>query len=382
MTRHRFWYLSAFISTTRSHGLWSGIRLSFVLARSVVRPWLGVHRDALGGVTMLALLAGAVWLLVTTTLNAPVKSGAAAWQAAVLFAVATAGLVVGCAHFLLRPTSRPLVLYQALKAVMLSVALGFVAFLGYERWLDLHRIEPAGATLMGILVMAVLLGFHETISSFIRSAMFRGVLDGVAAGELKQFLALDAEGRWRVAIHEAGHAAAYGLCSTIPEDAYACLEPDLLSMEAGAVGFPRPDATEMTKERMEWMMICSEAGPAAEELFFGDRCLAGVMDVNQLHGLANAYLLAGFGEPIDMEPATEPALHANRLAIGRVREKITSITAGFMALNKDTIEKIANRLLEVEFMDCKDLQGALQDATPLPDRSLMSWPGSIASVPR
>lgn len=328
----------------------------------------------------MGVLTGAsVWLVATTTLNGSLGSGSAAWRAAVLLALGLAGIAIGGAHFLLKPTSRSQVIYRAMNGVVFAIVVGFVAFLGFDRWSSLYRDDPAGAVLWGLIVVATMFGFQETVTWCIRCVMFRSA----TTGDINDLLALTEDGRWKVAIHEAGHAVAYGLCATIPEDAYACIEPDLLTAEAGAVGFPRPtDATEMTKDRIEWMMICVEAGPAAEDLFFGDRCVLGAMDMNQLSGLAFVYLMSGFGEVVAMEPTSEQEIQANRAAVERLRERIRKLTADFLARNMDCMERIAKKLIEVEFLDCEGLEVVLRTAKSIPCRPLVSWPAAIPSISR
>lgn len=328
---------------------------------------------------MAALVAGSLWFIATHALIEKIDSGFTAWLSAILIALCVSGIAVGASHFVLRPTSRPQVIYRAINGVMFSIVVGFSAYLGFDRWSFLYREDPASATLWGLITVAILFGFYDVMAWFIRSVMFRSV----TAGEVDDLLSLTKDGRWRVAIHEAGHAVAYGLCTTVPEDAYACIEPDLLTAEAGAVGFPRPtDASELTKERIEWMMLCTEAGPAAEELIFGDRCILGAMDMNQLNGLAFTYLMSGFGEVISLEPKDEHEVQANRSAIGRLREKNKVLTTTFLAQNRDLIEQLARRLVELEYMDCEELEAGLRNVAVIEGQGLVSWPASIPSIPR
>lgn len=379
MSHRRFWLLGTILSSVRNRGLWAGISLAYVLTRAVIRDWAGGRRRELTHLGMAALLGAGAWLGASELLVGRIESGAAAAWATVLVGLSASAISIGLSHFTLHEAAHPQVIYRSLAGLLLTLVTAAIAWLGFDRWHALYAHDPASAMLWVLLIAVVMISFNDALAWFVRGFMFKTSTTGAE----NDLLALSEDGRWRASVHEAGHAIAYGLCDRIPEDAYACVAPDLLTSEGGAVGFPHPrDACDLTRERLEWMMICVEGGPAAEELVFGSRTVLGAIDVRQLNHLALSYMATGLGEVVDLEATTEPEVQANRAAIARCRERTQKTAAAFVAANRDAIERVARELMEAEFMDCKALEEAVRTVQPIPGLPRMTWPGTLPTIER
>lgn len=371
-----YWRISAIWSTTRSRGAWSGARLAYLLIKGPIKEWLGVYGKALGHIAMLALGVGSIGLVWQFAATKGVETAGEALAVPVGLAVAFAGIAIAVAHFILPATHRSQVVYRSLQAVLFASLVGGAAYLGHARWMSLYSTDPASATLWGLFVLAVLVGFFDVMGWFARSALIRDLY----TGDVGSIASINAAGRWHIAIHEAGHAVCYGLCNSVPEDVYAGIDPDLLASHAGAVAFPQPKGfQEITSKRIEWMLMCTEAGAVAEEVFFGDRTPLGAGDSNQSGEVALVYLMAGLGEVVSNEPKTEPEIAANRAAIRRLRDKAQQRARILLEANKGAVERIATRLVEAEFIDSDELATLVKDIAIPEGMERISWPTDIPS---
>lgn len=376
---NRFQYVRIIASSIRSRGLWSGVSLTALLIKNLTRDWFGKHHRrvitaAMAGLIIVAGMLGHHSLSGQETLN----TGGRIWQSTLLTALALAGLAVGLAHFILPISYRRQVWLRTIYAVFFATLVGGIAYLGFDRWAELYRRNPASATLFGLLAVTVLLGFREVAVWFLRSLLIRDM----NIGDISDLASLSEEGKWRVALHEAGHALCYGLCTAIPEDAYVTLDSDMNDLMAGAVNIPTPkEPTELTRERLEWMMLMTVAGVASEEVFLGEGSLLGGKDMDSLNNLAAGYLSAGHGEVFMMEPSSELDVTANRGAIGRLRDKMRKQAMDLIHQNQEICEEIAKEILATEFLDCERIAATVAQVVVPKGWQRMTWPDSLPVIP-
>lgn len=376
---HKVQYIRIITSSIRSRGLWSGVSLTALLIKSHTRDWFGKHHrrvtsTAMAGLIIVAGILGYHSLGGQETLN----TGGHIWQSAFLTTLALAGLAVGLAHFLLPIAYRRQLWLRTIYAVFFATLVGCIAYLGFDRWTELYRQNPASATLFGLLAVAILLGFREVAIWFLRSILIRDM----SVGDISDLASLSEEGKWRVALHEAGHALCYGLCTAIPEDAYVALDSDMINLMAGTVNIPTPkDPTELTRERLEWMMLMTIAGVVSEEVFLGEGSLLGGKDMDSLNNLAAGYLSAGHGEVFMMEPSSELDVTANRGAIGRLRDKMREEAMDLIRQNQQICEEIAKEILATEFLDCERIAATVAPVVVPKGWQRMTWPASLPVIP-
>jgi hypothetical protein len=328
---------------------------------------------------MAALIIGA-GIIGHNNLNAQntLNTGGNIWQWTIFSALALGGIAIGLAHFLLPTSYRRQVWLRTIYAIFFATLVGGIAYLGFDKWVQLYRQDPASATILGLLTVAILLGFREVAVWFLRSFLIRDM----NISDTSDLPSLSEDGKRRVALHEAGHALCYGLCTAIPEDAYIALDSDMNDLMAGTVNIPTPkEPTELTRERLEWMMLMNIAGIVAEEIFFGEGSILGGKDMDSLNNLAAAYLSAGHGEVFVMEPSDELNVMANREVIKRLRDNIREQAMGFIGLNKVSCEAIAQEILAKEFLDCEEIAAMVAQVIVPEGWQRMAWPTALPVIP-
>lgn len=298
-------------------------------------------------------------------------------QSALYLAMTLTAVCVGLAHFILPASYQRQVWLRSIYAISFAAVVGGIGYMGFERWRELYAADPASSTLFAIMAAVVMFGFRDVVIWFTRSLLIRDM----AVGDVADLAALTEAGRWRVSIHEAGHALCYGLCSAVPEDAYVCIDNDLNNLVAGGVTIPTPkDPTEMTQERMEWSMLMLLAGAAAERVFFGEGSMNGTGDMDAFNHLATGYLLAGHGEVCVMLPENELDVAANRSAIGRLREHYAIRAENYVRANQATCESLAREIERSEFLDCEQIARQVHNVTLPDDWKLIVWPKSVPTL--
>lgn len=378
MSKERNLILGAIRSTIRSRGLWSGISLIAIFARGGLRSWFGRHHRSVIAAIMVGVSAGGGWLGARLADGiSSIRSPADVWWAASLLGLSISALSIGIAHFVLPLNYRRQVWLRSVYALSFALFVGGIGYLGFDHWHRLYGADPASAVLFGLVAMAVIFGFREVVSWFLRSLLIRDM----AVGDIADVAALTEAGRWRVSVHEAGHALCYGLCVSVPEDAYVGLDSDLNNLVAGAVSIPSPkDPTEVTKERMEWSMLMTMAGVAAERVFFGESSMCGGGDSQSVNNLAGIYLASGHGEVFVMSPENKLDVDANREAIGRLRDRFAEAAETFVRENKDLCEMLAKEIERVEFLDCEGI-AAFTGAVIHPQSWVpVTWPKTIPVI--
>ena len=379
MQSKKWWATKAIMSSIRTRGVWSGISLTAVLLRSVLRTWFGHHQRTVISILMFGILVAGGWagMHIFTDLAA-IRTPGDIWSAAVLIGLALSAVSIGSAHFLLTPIFQRQVWLRSVYALGFASVVGGLGYLGFERWKLLYAEDPASAVLWGLVVTPVIFGFRDIVFWFMRSVL----VHEATAGGLDDLASLTEAGRWKVAIHEAGHAICYGLCAAVPEDAWVGLDLDLNNLVAGSVNIPTPkDPTEVSKSFMEWSMLMTMAGVAAERVFFGDSSMNGRGDNQSVQVQAAAYLVAGHGEIYDMEALTEPQIAANRAAIARVRDHFSVLAESYIQANKEMCESLAKEINKMEFLDCEGIAASVSKAVYPTGWIALAWPASLPVIP-
>ena len=370
--------ISTILSAARSRGLWYGLTLSTILLRSWLRRWFGEHHRKVSNAAMLGLLFLGAWVLGAAIRATPPTDPLGLASVPIIIAFGLAAVAVGLGHFVLQPVLTRQVWMRCLNGLFVAACVAGLGYAAYDEWRAFYTSAPAPAVYVALLCAIVVFGFRDVFVWFLRSVLIRdtGVLD------LADVSSLTAEGRHRVAIHEAGHAICYGLTTAVPEDAYVCIDTDLNSLIVGSVTIPTPkDPTEVTKERLEWSMLMTMAGVAAEHRFFGEKSLSGSGDIASMSQLATAYLSAGHGEVFDPAPADELGLSANRAAIGRLRDHYASLAEVFIQANHSLCEEMARLVEKDEFVDCTSIAGIVGSVALPEGWKRTTWAASVPTIP-
>lgn len=239
------------------------------------------------------LLAGAVAM----------ESAGAVWRVAVYFALILAGILIAVAHFTLASTYRRVLQLKSITFVLYAATIDGIGYVGYDAWSRLYNAQPAGATLLALVVAVVPYGFGDIVFVFFRILL---VKDMAALTNTKELPALSEEGQYRAGIHEAGHAICYGLCKGVPEDAYVVIDQNMNELIGGKVNLPVPrEPTDFSRPHIEWELLMLMAGVAAEEVVFGEGSMLGAGDMSALNTNGAIYLMAGHGDVYEMHPDDE-----------------------------------------------------------------------------
>lgn len=211
---------------------------------------------------------------------------------------------------------------------------------------------------------------------------FSEAIDRVVAGLEKRSRLMDEEERRRVAYHEVGHA----LCSVLAGSGERVHKISIVPRGVGALGYtiqmPDQEKYLMTEPEIRARLVGLVGGRAAEEVVFGEPSTGAQNDLMKATEIARAMVteygmseaigpvvVGGRSRPQFLQgmPGDAPVL-GDRLAdtVAReVREIVaSSLTRAKQLLeaNRDSLEKIAEELLEVEQLEGDHLEQLLSDA--------------------
>jgi len=365
--------------TLRARGLWPALSLSNLLLRKFIREWFGRHHRRLINFVMAGTAAYAGYALYEILTGSFIPSGKAEWMLIPLALVASvSALTVGVGHFILPQTLRRQLWLRAAMALFVAPFFCLAGYYAFDHWASLFAKDPAATTLMGLVIAAITYGMRDVIAWFLRCVMIRdmGVID------MTDLASLTDEGRKHVSIHEAGHALCYGLTEAVPVDAYAYVDSDNFSLISGAVSIPIPrDPTEVTRPLMEWHMLMTMAGIAAEEVIIGTSTMIGSGDIEAFTKLAGTYLVAGHGECYDMNAKSEGEIAANRAAIVRLRDHYAEKARQFIATNRSLCEALAIEINAVEFLDSERIAKFVHRVQLPEGWQLITWAKSVETIP-
>ena len=306
-----------------------------------------------------------------------VSDGGDLCQSLVLFATALSMVFISLGRVLMPKECQQQLWFYCLGSWFFAVFLGGLGYACFDRWKTFHSQSPSAATLVAVGGFGVAIGFRVVLGWLVR-----GMLKPVSAvTEPSELAGLTDDGRWRVCLHEAGHAICYGLTEGIPDDASIGIDTDAFSMVAGVVTLPQPrDLTSITRSLLEWQLLMLMAGGAAERHFLGEESICGSGDQEAFSRTAAQYLLAGYGEIFTMEPKDATELEANRNAILRLRDHYRAVARDFIAKNTETCLYLARLVKEREWIGGDDL-AALKLQVTYPEGSWpLRWPADIRMI--
>lgn len=363
----------------RTRGMWSGLVLLRLIAREKIRHFLGARGTLLKRIAMAGLILGGLWVgiqLVRGTTSP--ASASQVLKDASLFGLMLALAGAGAAHFILATAFRSQVYLRTVYFSGYVLLVAGLAYAFFDTWRRLYAADAAGATLLGLLAVAIVAGYRDVVGWFLRAVMLHqwaGIHDPTEFGSLSP------EQRWGIEVHEAGHAICLGLCSTIPEDAFAFVESDFYQLASGTVNMPMPkNPAGFSKPFTEWMLLTYLTGVAAEREILGMESMMGTGDIEAFNRIAAMYLAAGCGETYILEPTTELDATVNRAAIERLREATRARAAEFVAMNTPSVLRIARELKEYEFLDAYQLAPLITDVTVPDGWPMVHWPADIKPI--
>lgn len=350
--------------------------MAMLLTKHNAKILFGAHHLRLINLAVLSMLTASFyavyWVL---TKNGHLGSGWDVWGVTTLLSSALAAIIVSFAHFAVPRAYRRLILMKTIQFVFFAVFAGGLGYIGFDAWVVLYSKQPAEATLIGLIAAVTLYGLRDVASLLARAVLVKTM----AVADINELPSLSEEGKYRVAIHEAGHALCYSLCDGVPEDAYVVIEQDFNELIAGRVNLPEPrEPTDFTLPHIDWQLLMLMAGVAAEKEVFGDGSMLGGGDMSAFNLHAAVYLMSGHGEVYIMEPDNELDIASNRLAIGRLREEYRSRATEFIRANRALVASMARDLCAMEFMDCEEISKQTGQVVRPDGHVPVIWPGTLA----
>lgn len=366
--------LSLVLATARARGWIYALNIGATIYRNNLRKALEANYARVRAVVLLLTFgAGAGLLYWLGSAPMPLDTG---WHVASVAGLLLLGLTlvfIALGHALVPGRLRGQVVLALIRTAVFSlVIIGFGWFV-YDGWLALWQRSAAGATLVGLITLAVLFAFKDVLNVVLQMTLVRQqVVDVTSVPSLTE------EGRRRIAYHEAGHALVYALGEGIPEDATVAISTEVYGLLAGAVQTPMPhDPTEITRDFMDLRLRLLVAGKAAEDIVYdGDACMGAVQDMQVFQQQAVIYLQAGFGGGYIHEPKDEEDRRINLAAIEALRAALEAEVRAFLIANRSLLDRTAEQLLRAEFLGCEELAVLLPDAH-LPSGGRRRWPPSV-----
>lgn len=193
---------------------------------------------------------------------------------------------------------------------------------------------------------------------------------------------LNDEQVWRICVHEAGHACAYVLLRTLPQDACAGISTESESTVGGyAWGLWSTTALDMSDVLVDMILIQLVAATLAEELVLGSRCFGDSDDRDKFDQMLKyrAPHLVDEGYVTDVTDPAESRL--NLLIERRHRRMINEQARRLVAANRQVIVDLATELRSREFLDSVELMPFWRRMTVPAGLRVAEVPASIPSWP-
>ena len=217
---------------------------------------------------------------------------------------------------------------------------------------------------------------------------FNEAVERVTAGLEKKQRVMDEDEKVRVAYHEAGHAlVAYSLPNTNPVHKVSIIPRGL-----AALGYtmqrPEGDRYLMTQGELESQIKVLMAGTLTEEMVFEDISSGAQNDLERATNIARsmvmdygmsrlgrvnyrqsnqAVFLAGGGEAGGYSRQhSETTAREIDEEVQRIIEEALRSTKEILAIRRDALEAITERLLEIESMDGEELANIIEEHSPGP----------------
>ena len=236
----------------------------------------------------------------------------------------------------------------------------------------------SGADLANLVNEAAILAARENKDK-IGIDEFDESVDRVMAGPARRSKKVSDKEKEIVAYHEAGHAL---VAANVPE---ADPVHKITIVARGAMGgytrfLPEEDRGLLSKGQFEAAMAVSMGGKTAEELVFGEATTGASNDLKQASNVARR-MVTEFGMSEELGPRsfdqneglvflgkelTQGRNYSDAIAekidseIGKLLEKSKATAMRILTENRDCLDRLANRLIEVETLDGDQLNTLLK----------------------
>lgn len=213
----------------------------------------------------------------------------------------------------------------------------------------------SGAHLESLANEAAILALREG-AELIRMDHLRSAVDKVILGE-KLDRVPTAEERYRVAVHETGHALIAEL--TRPGSVAVIT----VTPRNNALGYVRQtdsdDCYLYTMDRLEQKIAVALAGALAEEAIFGNRSTGASGDFKHAAETAKQIVFGGMSDlgVVSPDDLPQPKLHD---AITGIIEKVRISTAALLAKHREPFKRIIDRLLEAESLSGDEFRALMR----------------------
>lgn len=236
-----------------------------------------------------------------------------------------------------------------------------------------------GADLANVINEAAILAARDRRPEILASDLFEA-LDRTLAGPARNSRRFSAHERKVVAYHEAGHA----LVAHVLPHADPVRKVSIVSRgQAGGYTMivPEEDRGLWTRAQLNDRLAALLGGMAAEEFIFGDITTGSSNDLEQTTGIASAMvqrygmgkrfglLSIGSAEPMSLSP--QSAYTAEQEALELVQQAYQT-ALDVLRAHADDLERVAQRLLEVETIEGDELDELISPPRPLPVREPVS----------
>lgn len=241
-----------------------------------------------------------------------------------------------------------------------------------------------GADLANLVNEAALLAARKDKEA-VAMADFDEAIERGAVGLERKSRIMQAEEKQRVAYHEAGHA----LVTCALPNTHPVHKVSIIPRGVGALGYvlrrPEEDRYLVTRSELESHIKVSLAGTLAEEIVYGEISNGATSDLENANQIArsmvtefgmsrlgrvsfrsqgNAFLPGGWPEG-DKKYSEETAREID-VEVRKIIDDATHEVRSILCARRDTLEALAQRLIEKEVIDGSELRALLESLDPRP----------------
>lgn len=213
----------------------------------------------------------------------------------------------------------------------------------------------SGAHLESVANEAAILAMREGAGE-ITTQHFRGSIEKVMLGEKLDKLP-NSEEKYRVAVHEAGHALAGELL--LPRSVASVN----VASRSNALGYVRQTQEEdiylHTYDYLKGRIAVALAGATAEEIMLGSRSTGGANDFKQAADLARQMVYGGMSE-LGIVPVEDMPREKLYSAIADILRLCENETRELLGRYRGELEQITTRLLDKETLSGDELRALLK----------------------
>ncbi len=254
---------------------------------------------------------------------------------------------------------------------------------------DLRRIAgltpgSVGADLANIVNEAALMAARAN-KELVRMADFEEAVERGAVGLERKSRIMMPDEKQRVAYHEAGHAL---VACSLP-NTYPVHKVSIIPRGVGALGYvlSRPDEDRylVTRSELESKIKVALGGTLAEELIFREVSNGATSDLEQAGRIARSmvkeYGMSRLGRisfqerggpgflgagPGGERSYSEQTAREIDVEVGKIIEDATAAVRDILLSRRDALEALAQRLIEREVIDGRELRELLEQTIPGP----------------